>query len=86
MRWTDDLAQHVNETHTPQHNHVDIKDDDNNDDNTDADTHSNDEATETSSAAQLQLVDWMATAANRHLWRQLEDKYVEGMVESRTSC
>jgi len=85
MRWTDDLAQHVNETHTPQHNHVDNKDDDNNDDNTDADTHSNDEATETSSAAQLQLVDWMATAADRHLWRQLEDKYVKGMVELRTS-
>ena len=78
VRWTDDLAQHVNESHTPQHNQDDRSDEDNNDDNDDDSTHANDDAIATSNATQPHLVDWMVIATSQQRWRQLEDKYVKG--------
>ena len=79
MRWTDDLAQHVNEPHTPQHNQDDSNDDDNNDDNDDDYTHANDNPTTTSNATQPHLIDWMVIATSQQRWRQLENIYVKGV-------
>ena len=84
MRWTDDLAQHVNEPHTPQHNQDESNDDDNNDDNDDDDTHANHDATAFSIATQTHLVDWMVIATSKQRWRQLEDKYVSSAL--KLSC